>query len=94
MAKKRHTHNSHADIVDRLKRAHGHLAKIISMIEAEEPCVEVAQQFQAVCKALSNAKVVYVQEHIDGCLSAENLKNMTQRKQAVLEFQKITKYLT
>ncbi len=33
-------HASHPDIVKRLKRAHGHLAGVIAMIEEGRPCVD------------------------------------------------------
>ena len=51
-----HTHHSHPNIIKRLKRADGHLKKIITMIEDGKPCLEVAQQLQAVYKAVGNAK--------------------------------------
>jgi hypothetical protein NreA len=37
-------HQSHPDIIKRLKRANGNLNKIICMIEDDRPCVEVAKQ--------------------------------------------------
>ncbi|WP_303908400.1 metal-sensing transcriptional repressor [Thiohalomonas denitrificans] len=40
------------------------------MIEQGKPCLEVAQQLQAVYKAIGNAKTVFVQDHIEGCLRA------------------------
>ncbi|MCW5700436.1 MAG: metal-sensing transcriptional repressor [Rhodospirillales bacterium] len=61
-------HDSHPDIVKRLKRASGHLNKVIAMIEAERPCPVVAQQLHAVAKAITNAKTIYVQDHIEHCI--------------------------
>jgi DNA-binding FrmR family transcriptional regulator len=43
-------------IVRRLKCADGHLQKIIEMIEAGKPCVQLAQRLQAVESAIENAK--------------------------------------
>ena len=43
-----HRHASHPTILKRLKRAHGHLASVIGMIEAGRPCTELAQQLHAV----------------------------------------------
>ena len=37
-------HASHPDIVNRLKRADGHLQKIIRMVEDGRPCADLAQQ--------------------------------------------------
>jgi uncharacterized protein len=84
-------HESHADIVKRLKRASGHLTKIISMIEEETPCLEVAQQLQAVTSALVNAKRIYVQDHIEHCLDEETLGSHQKKK--IAEFKEMAKYL-
>ena len=64
-------HSSHPDIIKRLKRAHGHLASVISMIEAERPCVDLAQQLFAVESAITNAKRELIQDHIEHCLMDE-----------------------
>ncbi|WP_423459502.1 metal-sensing transcriptional repressor [Ottowia sp. VDI28] len=63
-----HTHETHAAIVKRLKRANGHLASVIQMIEGGRECLDIAQQLQAVEKAISQAKKTLVQDHIDHCL--------------------------
>ena len=36
------THQSHPLIAARLKRAHGHLAKVITMLEDQAPCVDIS----------------------------------------------------
>lgn len=58
-----HTHNT--DLMNRLKRAHGHLATIIKMIEENRDGLETAQQLQAVVSALDKAKTVLVTDHIE-----------------------------
>jgi len=40
-------HQSHPEMVRRLRRAEGHLRGIIDMIETQRPCLDVAQQLQA-----------------------------------------------
>ena len=40
-------HETHPEIINRLKRASGHLQKVVEMIEKEKGCLEVAQQLQA-----------------------------------------------
>ena len=50
------TDHPHAAIARRLKRANGHLEKIIAMIEQEKPCSQIAQQLQAVESAIESAK--------------------------------------
>lgn len=61
-------HLTHPAILKRLKRAEGHLRSIITMIEAERECVDIAQQLQAVEKALGNAKRELIHDHIEHCL--------------------------
>ncbi|WP_170781796.1 metal-sensing transcriptional repressor [Ruegeria conchae] len=82
-----HTHNSHPQITARLKRAHGHLAKVITMLEDEAPCADIAQQLFAVEKAITNAKRVLIHDHVDHCLSGE------ADQIAIEDFKTITKYL-
>lgn len=86
-------HSSHPEIIKRLKRAEGHLRSVIAMLEAEKPCVDIAQQLQAVESAISNAKTTLVHDHIDHCLD-HSLSGSTERPSAVLaELKIITKYL-
>jgi DNA-binding FrmR family transcriptional regulator len=64
-------HASHPAIAARLKRAEGHLRSVIAMIEDGRPCLEIAQQLQAVEKAIANAKRTLIHDHVDHCLDAE-----------------------
>ena len=89
-----HTHTTHPDIINRLKRANGHVAKIISMIEEERPCAEVAQQMQSVCSAFLNAKKIFVQDHIEGCIEIEENQTQEDIKKKVKELKEMTKYLS
>ncbi|WP_289152179.1 metal-sensing transcriptional repressor [uncultured Salipiger sp.] len=66
-----HRHASHPRIVSRLKRAEGHLRSVSAMIEEGRPCLEVAQQLQAVESAIRNAKQALIHDHMDHCLDAE-----------------------
>ena len=62
------THNSHPEIIKRLKRAEGHLKSIVTMLEEGRGCLDIAQQLQAVEKAIVNAKKALVHDHTDHCL--------------------------
>jgi len=64
-------HATHPALIARLKRADGHLRAVIEMIEAGKPCLEIAQQMQAVEKAVTNAKRALIHDHMDHCLDAE-----------------------
>jgi DNA-binding FrmR family transcriptional regulator len=72
-------HASHPDIIKRLKRAHGHLASVIAMIEAERPCLDLAQQIHAVESAVSNAKRTLINDHMEHCLGDGGGKTVAAR---------------
>lgn len=84
---KPHIHASHPAIVARLKRADGHLRAVIEMIEARKPCLDIAQQLQAVEKAVAKAKRTLIHDHVDHCLDTEGSE--TDRE----ELKAITRYL-
>jgi hypothetical protein NreA len=88
-----HTHQSHSDIIKRLKRAEGHLRSITTMIEKGRACVDIAQQLYAVEKAVCQAKRTLIQDHIDHCLE-HTVESISAGERAPLEeFKQITKYL-
>ena len=86
-------HASHPDILKRLKRAQGHLASVISMIEEGRPCVDLAQQLHAVEGALANAKRELIQDHIEHCLDEGIGSGAMTAKAALSEFKQLAKYL-
>ena len=87
------THTSHPEIIKRLKRAEGHLKSILAMLEGQRPCLEVAQQLQAVESAISSAKKTLVHDHIDHCLEQAVREGTQSADDTIREFKAITKYL-
>ena len=90
---KNHIHETHPEIVKRLKRAAGHLNTIIEMIEGERSCLELAQQLHAVENAVANAKKTLIHDHIDHCLDASIRSDGGGWRKSLDEFKEITKYL-
>lgn len=88
-----HLHTTHPDIVNRLKRASGHLQNVIAMIEAKRACVDIAQQLHAVEKAVSAAKKLVIHDHLDHCLEQIVDAEPASVKTSIAEFKDITKYL-
>lgn len=86
-------HETHPEIVKRLKRADGHLRGIIEMIEAGRPCLDVAQQLHAVEKAVSQAKKILIQDHLDHCLEDVVGHLEKDQRRSIDTFKKITRYL-
>lgn len=84
---------SHPEIIKRLKRAEGHLKSTIKMLEENRNCLEIAQQIQAVEKAVANAKKTLVHDHIDHCLRNAVNNDKLDAQETIREFKGITKYL-
>lgn len=88
-----HLHQSHPEIAKRLKRAEGHLRKVIEMIETGRPCLDLAQQLHAVEKAIGQAKKTLIQDHLDHCLDDVADAPSRDRRRLIDEFKDIAKYL-
>ncbi|RUW97629.1 metal resistance protein [Mesorhizobium sp. M8A.F.Ca.ET.059.01.1.1] len=93
MSEKPHIHETHPDIVKRLKRANGHLKGVIEMIEAGRPCLDIAQQLHAVEKAISQAKKTLIQDHLNHCLEDVVGPLAREQRRSIDEFKDIAKYL-
>lgn len=86
-------HHSHPDIIKRLKRAEGHLKSVITMLEEQRGCLQIAQQLQAVESAITNAKKILIHDHLDHCLEHAVQDGGQAASDTVKEFKEITKYL-
>ncbi|MER9529773.1 metal-sensing transcriptional repressor [Mesorhizobium sp. M0309] len=93
MSDQSHTHETHPNIVKRLKRADGHLKGVIEMIEAGRSCLDLAQQLHAVEKAISQAKKTLIQDHLNHCLEDVVGPLAREQRRSIDEFKDITKYL-
>lgn len=90
---KHRLHASHPEVIRRLRRAQGHLGTVVAMIGEGRACLDIAQQLQAVEKAVANAKKMLIHDHIDHCLEDALRGPATGRGKSVTEFRQITKYL-
>jgi DNA-binding FrmR family transcriptional regulator len=87
-------HQTHPEIAKRLRRARGHLEHIIEMLAEGRSCLELAQQLQAVEKAIDSAKKTLIHDHIDHCLQESvGAKETAQTKKLIAEFRDVAKYL-
>ena len=82
-------HASHPEIVKRLKRAHGHLGKVLSMFDDGRPCLDLAQQLHAVENAVANAKRELIHDHVEHCLTASDSVSPS----TLHELKQLTKFL-
>ena len=86
-------HQSHDEIIKRLKRADGHLRRVIAMIEEARPCVDIAQQLHAVEKAVCQAKRTLIHDHLDHCLEHRVEAIAGGESASLAEFKQIARYL-
>jgi DNA-binding FrmR family transcriptional regulator len=93
MAKESIVHESHPEIVKRLKRAEGHIRRVILMFGEGRSCLDLAQQLHAVEKAVGEAKRQLIHDHVDHCLDVAANGNGKQTRAVVAEFKAISRYL-
>jgi CsoR family transcriptional regulator, copper-sensing transcriptional repressor len=73
-SKTSHNHKHHGphrlrkETILRLKRGHGHLGKVIQMLEDDQGCLEILQQLSAVLSALGASRTLIINDHLDSCL--------------------------
>lgn len=72
-------------VLNRLRRAHGQLAGVISMIEQGRDCKDVVTQLAAVSKALDKAGFKIVATGLRQCLTGETPENSQPITEAELE---------
>lgn len=89
----KHLHQTHPDVVKRLKRAEGHLRGVIQMIEEGRDCLDLAQQLHAVEKAINQTKKTLIQDHLDHCLDDVVGKAPAEQRRSIAGFREIAKYL-
>lgn len=74
-------------VLHRLRIAHGHLGKIIKMVESDEYCIDVIHQSLAVQAALKSADQVILENHMRTCVA--NAIKAGNTNQVVSEVMKV-----
>ena len=77
--------DSIAVVLNRLRRAHGQLAGVISMIEQGRDCKDVVTQLAAVSRALDKAGFKIVATGLRECLTGATADGGTPMTEAELE---------
>lgn len=76
------------------KKAKSHLAKVISMIEADDYCVDIMQQNLAVIGLLKSAHQMLFENHLNTCFrNAMETKNSKKKQEMIDEILSVTKLL-
>lgn len=87
------SHASDKALLNRLRRANGHLAKITAMVEDNRSALEIAQQLQAVIGALDKAKTVLVSHHIEHHLEEAVGEMSLEARQMLTQLSELAKFL-
>ncbi len=87
------SHADNPDILKRLRRAEGHLGTVVGMVRDGRDGLVIAQQMQAVIKALEKAKQMLILDHIDHHLDEATAPLPPELKRKIAEFREITRYL-
>lgn len=73
-----HDAEAQRKIINRLRRAQGQLAAVITAVEDGEHCRDVVQQLAAVSKALDRAGFLVISTALKECLSDPDAEGATQ----------------
>lgn len=87
------SHATDKALVNRLRRANGHLARIATMVEENRSALEIAQQLQAVIGALDKARKVLVSHHIEHHLEEAVGGLPPETRQMLAEISDLAKFL-
>lgn len=87
------SHATDKALVNRLRRANGHLARIAEMVEENCSALDIAQQLQAVIGALDKAKTVLVSHHIEHHLEVVIGEISSDTRQMLAQLSELAKYL-
>lgn len=66
-------------ILHRLKISRGHLNKVVQMIEADEYCIDIIHQSQAIQNALKQVDSLLLENHLKGCVVEHMKKGETEK---------------
>lgn len=74
-------------IQHRLKIAHGHLKKVMTMVDEDAYCIDVINQSQAVQKALKQIDALILENHLKCCVTTA--MNSGKSEEAIAEVMQV-----
>ena len=86
-------HESHPEIIARLKQAQGQIGSIVAMMVEGRSCMELAQQLQAAESIIHIAKRTLIQDHMEHCITDAASEGGKAAREAMAEFKTLSKYL-
>ena len=84
--------DSRASTIVNLKKAKGHIEKVIKMVEEGEYCIDIMQQNLAVIGLLKSAHQMLLEGHLNTCFkNAMSSNNEKRKKEMITEILKVTR---
>jgi CsoR family transcriptional regulator, copper-sensing transcriptional repressor len=75
-----------AKLIRRMQIIEGHVRAVQRMIDADEYCIDIIRQINAVQNALANASNVVLERHLNGCVTeAVQGADPVRREQVLME---------
>lgn len=68
------------NIIHRLKIIHGHLGKVIKMVEEKKYCIDILNQSLAVQNALKKVDALILNDHLNSCVINAITKNKKSKE--------------
>ncbi len=87
------SHANNPKILDRIRRAQGHLNSVLRMVEEGRDGVVIAQQMTAVIQALEKAKGALILDHIEHHLEEIVGPLPREARAKVAELSELARYL-
>lgn len=72
--------NDKKNVIHRLKIVHGHLAKVIKMVEEKKYCIDILNQSLAVQNALKKVDAIILDDHLNSCVVSAITKNRKSKE--------------
>jgi DNA-binding FrmR family transcriptional regulator len=87
------SHANNPEIMKRLRRAEGHLSSVVRMVADGRDGLAIAQQMQAVIRALEKSKQMLIIDHIEHHLGEITGSAGGKAHEKLSVLREITKYL-
>jgi len=77
--------HDHADTIQRLKIAEGHLRGIQKMLEEDQYCIDIIRQIQAVQASLNKINSRILEQHLNSCVVTAVRGEQPEERERVLK---------
>jgi DNA-binding FrmR family transcriptional regulator len=73
------------DLLNRLKTIEGHVRGVQRMIEADEYCIDIIKQTQAIQRALDKFNSLVLAGHLNGCVTTAIRSEQPEERERVVQ---------